>query len=97
MIKKDYKLKISTSNVANFSIIKDLIVTLNKKVKVVILPKKIKRIVILKSPHVNKKAKEHFQIIKYRRLYYLNFSKFTLKSFLLKIPNDAYVSITKNS
>ena len=83
MIKKDYKLKISTSNVANFSIMKELIVTLNKKVKVVILPKKIKRIVILKSPHVNKKAKEHFQIIKYRRLYYLNFSKFTLKSFIL--------------
>jgi ribosomal protein S10 len=32
------------------------------------LPTRIKRIALLKSPHVNKKAKEHFEIRNYRRV-----------------------------
>jgi ribosomal protein S10 len=32
------------------------------------LPTNIKRICLLKSPHVNKKAKEHFEIRNYRRI-----------------------------
>ena len=32
------------------------------------LPTKIKRISLLKSPHVNKKAKEHFEIRNYKRV-----------------------------
>lgn len=94
---KTYKLKISTSNIFNFFRIKSLILSLKKKVKVVILPKITKRFVLIRSPHVNKKSKEHFQITKHRRLYYLNFSKGALKLFLLKIPNDVNVLIMKNS
>jgi small subunit ribosomal protein S10 len=94
---KIYKLKISTSNIFNFFRIKSLIFSLKKKTKVVILPKITKRFVLIRSPHVNKKSKEHFQITKYRRLYYLNFSKNALKLFLLKIPNDVNVLIMKNS
>lgn len=38
------------------------------------LPTRIKRIALLKSPHVNKKAKEHFEIRNYRRVVYFKTS-----------------------
>ena len=38
----------------------------NIRPSVASLPIKIKRISLLKSPHVNKKAKEHFEIRNYR-------------------------------
>ena len=96
MNKKFYGLKISTSNLSNFSSIKSLFSCLKIVVKTTVLPKTKKRFVLLKSPHVNKKSKEHFQIITYRRLYYANFSKKSLKNFLLKIPNDINILIFKN-
>ncbi len=97
MNKITYQLKISTSNTSNFSTIKDLFSSLNLKVKTISLPKKKKRFVLIKSPHVNKKSKEHFQIIRYRRLYHVDLSKKCLKDFLLKIPNDVEVLVLKSS
>jgi small subunit ribosomal protein S10 len=38
------------------------------KVSIVSLPKKRKRVTLLKSPHVNKKAKEQFEIFYYQTL-----------------------------
>ena len=40
---------------------------LNKKCNLVYLPKKIKKITLLKSPHIYKKAREQFQSITYKR------------------------------
>lgn len=49
------------------------------------LPKKTKKIVVLKSPHVNKKAKEHFSLRQYRRLCYV-IKKDTAHKLILKLP-----------
>lgn len=38
------------------------------KIKSFNLPKKRKKLVVLKSPHVNSKAKEHFEMVVYSRL-----------------------------
>jgi ribosomal protein S10 len=39
---------------------------------VVCLPKKITRFTVLKSPHVNKTARDQFEMITYKRLIILN-------------------------
>ncbi len=48
--------------------------SLNIKPAYFFLPTKIKKITLLKSPHVNKKAKEHFEIRNYRRIVCFNTS-----------------------
>jgi len=85
-----YQLKISTNNVEDFSFIEKRFPT---KVKIVVLPRKRKKFVFIRSPHVNKKSKEHFQILDYRRVYYSSFSLNSLKEFLSNIPNSAQVCV----
>lgn len=46
----------------------------NIRLSVSSFPIKIKRISLLKSPHVNKKAKEHFEIRNYRFVIYFKTS-----------------------
>lgn len=43
--------------------------------KIISLPYKKKRITLLKSPHVNKKAREQFEIRVYKTIISFNFSK----------------------
>jgi len=89
-----YSLKISTSNLSDFLLIRRLLVSLGVvSIKIVSLPKTIKRFVFIKSPHVNASSKEHFQIIKYRRLFYVSFSLLSLKTFLINVPNTLSISI----
>ena len=85
-----YQLKISTNNVEDFSFIEKRFPT---KVKIVVLPRKRKKFVFIRSPHVIKKSKEHFQILDYRRVYYSFFSLNSLKEFLSNIPNSAQVCV----
>jgi ribosomal protein S10 len=85
-----YQLKISTNNVEDFSFIEKRFPT---KAKIVVLPRKRKKFVFIRSPHVNKKSKEHFQILDYRRVYYSFFSLNSLKEFLSNIPNSAQVCV----
>jgi ribosomal protein S10 len=87
-----YQLKISTNNVEDFSFIEKRFPT---KVKIVVLPRKRKKFVFIRSPHVNKKSKEHFQILKHKRLYFVTISSDALKIFLLKAPNDVNIVIKK--
>ena len=54
-------------------------------VKFLSLPKRTKKIVVLKSPHVNKKAKEHFSLTQYKRLCY-SVKKETVQELILKLP-----------
>ena len=49
------------------------------------LPTKTKKIVVLKSPHVNKKAKEHFSLTQFKRLCYLQDKKMVRK-LILRLP-----------
>jgi small subunit ribosomal protein S10 len=51
------------------------------------LPTSKKIFTLLKSPHVNKKAKEHFVLFTYKRLLMLNVNSQILE-FLKKIPNN---------
>jgi hypothetical protein len=96
---KTYSLKISTSNLANLLFIRGLFLffSSNNKHGGVMLPTKKKRFTLIRSPHVNKKSKEHFQIIKHRRLFTVCFTNKQLHGFLEKVPNDVEVSIKSNS
>jgi ribosomal protein S10 len=85
----NYKLKVSKPNLQSLFIFEKLIKTFTPTLKIIFLPKKKKRFVLLKSPHVNKKSKEHFQFLRYQRLYYINeFNLSIFKDCLLKSPND---------
>jgi small subunit ribosomal protein S10 len=44
-------------------------------VKEIFLPKKIERFTVLKSPHVDKKAREQFERITYKRTLYIDLPK----------------------
>lgn len=54
---------------------------------IISLPKKKKRTTLLKSPHVNKKAKETFEVIQYKFLLVIKYDSkcFTLLKF--NVPN----------
>lgn len=95
-MKTSYKLKILTSNLNSFLLIENFFKEVSIEFKTVFLPTKQKRFVLLKSPHVNKKSKEHFQFLYYQRLYYVSFSSpNVIKDFLLTIPNDLNITFKK--
>lgn len=64
-----------------------------KNLKSVSLPKKQKMFVFLKSPHVNKKSKEHFSLKFYNKLVWFNSFK-ELKLFLFLLPSSIALKIT---
>ena len=85
----NYHLKVSGSNLNSFFILEKIVKSSVPILKSIVLPKKTKKFVLLKSPHVNKKSKEHFQLTRYQRLYYINCkSLLLLQQLLLKAPND---------
>ena len=59
------------------------------------LPKKRKRTTLLKSPHVNKKAREQFQVCAYKRLLdiYSSSSKTVDALMKLELPSGVEVEI----
>jgi len=89
-----YELKISTSHFNNFAIVKSLLAPYYITSQSA-LPKKCKRFVVIKSPHVNKKSKEHFQSCKYTNIYLVAFSIEELKTFLLHAPNNLWIRVKK--
>lgn len=93
-----YTLKVSTSNLKSLANAEKILNQYLSPFKTIFLPKKKKRFVLLKSPHVNKKSKEHFQFIRYRRVYILSIPSFSLlKLFLLDIPNDLNISLKRGA
>lgn len=96
MEKTQYRIKVVTSNLKSFSELEKIFNKISSKVKVTYLPTKQKRFVLIKSPHVNKKSKEHFQFLKYQRLYHLSIQSLSLINFfLLKAPNDVTIIFKK--
>jgi ribosomal protein S10 len=89
-----YELKIMTNNVASFTFIQNLLA--HRLVKHAIsLPQIRKRFVILKSPHVNNKSKEHFQSLQYIRLFVIRISPLELSTFLLNAPHDISLRVRR--
>lgn len=98
MKNETYHLKISTSILSNIELLKEMFFRLNIKFKCVILPTKKKRFALISSPHVHKKSKEHFENIKYNRLFLLNInSEEQIKKLLIKIPNNLNIILKKMS
>lgn len=88
-MKKIYRLKLTSSNSRNLFLFEKV----TKPLRRVYLPKKIKRFVLQKSPFVQSKAKEHFELCQYKRLYFFELTFFELKKILLLIPNDVLVRL----
>ena len=64
--------------------------------KLVSLPKKIKRITLLKSPHVNKAAREQFEIKTYKVVLYIeNLNMETIKFLCINKPKIISLTIKK--
>jgi ribosomal protein S10 len=65
-------------------------INLNKFVNdftIIPLPKKKRKVVLLKSPHVNKKAKEAFEIVYYKFMIILNLDLKNLQIIRSNVPN----------
>lgn len=62
---------------------------------VVSLPTKIRRFCVLRSPHVNKDSREHFEIRLYKKLIDVNTDSLTIFNSLLEleIPSEISTSI----
>lgn len=61
----------------------------------VVSPVTKKRITLLKSPHVNKKAKEHFEINTYKQVFYFKKTEemYLLRNFLINKPSCIQVKL----
>ena len=94
MLRK-YKIAINSHNLDSIKKIEECLKTIDCESKKISLPKKKKLFTVLKSPHVNSKAKEHFQLKRYRRLFYLKISIASLKQFLETLPNDLHIKIVE--
>ena len=91
-----YRLKVSTRNLPSIKLLEDQLFTSPWLKSAVNLPKKRQRHTILKAPHVNKKAKEHFQSFLYNRLYSLQGCSLPeLQQIVSTSPNDLVLKITK--
>ena len=92
-----YKIAISSHNLNSIKKIDECLKTIDCENKKVFLPKQKKIFTLLRSPHVNSKSKEHFQLNKYRRLFYLKISLSSLRQFLESLPNDLHIKIVEFS
>ena len=63
--------------------------------KLIRLPKQKKIFTLQKSPFVQSKAKEHFQLVTYKRLYVFKITFKELKQLLAYIPVDVSVTIER--
>lgn len=62
------------------------------------MPNKTKRITLLKSPHVNKKSREQFQLVSYKTCFEIRnvVDTKTLKYIILNKPKTVKVSLFQN-
>lgn len=97
-----FQLKIKSANKKSLklyiSFLRLIFLKLNIFFTIIILPKKIKKVILLKSPHVYKKAWEQFQIIRYTSCFFFNsqIPPKLLKFFLVNKPKNIRISIKKS-
>lgn len=71
-----------------------LLSSVNTAAKTINLPTLKKRVTFLKSPHVFKKAKEHFELRKNSVVLFCNSNLQNLKLFLINRPNTIKIKIS---
>ncbi len=54
-------------------------------------PKEIKKITVLRSPHIDKKSREHYQMIRRKKTYSLSIENKNLVFLLLEILKDVHL------
>lgn len=95
------KLKIKSSNLESLLmyklLLKKIFFKLNLEYSNVDLPKKKRRLTLNKSPHVNKTAREQFELIKYSTIFYVKakMNSIPLKYIFLNKPNTVLLKVEK--
>ena len=96
-MKKNFTINLSSSSKKSITIYLKFLTFLFQKVQIqstiVHLPCKSRDIALLKSPHVNKKAKEHFGIKNYKTMVCFNTvpDKHLLKYLVMNKPKSVFV------
>ncbi len=99
MKKNEKFIKIKYSSVSNhllfsyLTYLKLIFIKFNISYKLISLPKKKKKKTFLKSPHVNKKAKENFNFILYSSNLYISFNLHLLKILRYNLPKNIFFKI----
>ena len=77
------------------SFLKNILKKLNLNFFFINIPKKTKKMTLLKSPHVHKKAREQFQMCLYKKVIYVNINKnmMYLKALLLNKPKLLNITV----
>lgn len=100
-MKPFFKLELKTLNKPILSIytifLKGLFLKLKINFKKIAFPISKKKFTLLKSPHVYKKAREQFELVKYKEVIYIysNCSNFLLKFLILNKPTEVKIVIKK--
>lgn len=87
----------TTASSSTLSLYKQFLIKFIKKKKIAFLlinsPRKYKKAIFLKSPHVNKKAKENFQlsIFQFKLLISANF--FFFKELRINVPKNIHLKL----
>ena len=95
------KLQIRSLSQESILVYKQFVISTLKKLRVSLtfssMPKKLKRITLLKSPHVNKKAREQFQVTSYKAFFSLESSVNLeiLKYIMMNKPKTVKVTISQ--
>lgn len=74
-----------------------ILTELNVPFRIINIPRKRTRITLLKSPHVNKKSREQFQLISHKVIFCIltELNILTLKYIILNKPNTVKVALFK--
>jgi|LauGreSuBDMM15SN_2_FD.fasta_scaffold150043_2 small subunit ribosomal protein S10 len=94
-----YQIKIKSLNKSSITFyqkfVKNILDKMNIKYSIFNLPVKQKRLTILKSPHVNKSAREQFEVKFYSFILQINknFNLYTLKMLFLNKPKSITASL----
>ena len=74
-----------------------ILTELNVPFRIINIPRKRTRITLLKSPHVNKKSREQFQLISHKVIFciLIELDILTLKYIILNKPNTVKVALFK--
>ena len=96
------QIKLRSTNKEALFLYKNFFINILKKQSIyyntIYLPNKIKKITLLKSPHVYKKAREQFQLTKYQILLHIrsNITSKLLKLLFINKPTVINFKIIKN-
>jgi ribosomal protein S10 len=98
-MKKKFQLRIKSLNQESSILYKEFLILMLNKIrvpfKVIDLPTKKKRVTLLKSPHVNKSAREQFEIRYYNTIFHIvDLAGFDfLKTILKNKPKTVSISL----